>query len=411
MKTVARAEGVPPEAVREKLARGHVVIPANVHHQALVPVGIGRGLSTKVNANFGTSQKYTDPACELAKLHAAVQAGADAVMDLSTGGDIDAVRRRVVEQCTVPLGTVPVYQAAIEAGGPDAMTLDSFMDVLERHARDGVDFVTVHAGLTREAIPLVEQRLMGAVSRGGSFLIKWMRAHDRESFIYENFDRILDVCREHDVTMSLGDGLRPGCIADATDEAQLHELRVLGELTTRCREAGVQVMVEGPGHVPLQDVQRNMELQRDLCDGAPFYVLGPLPTDIAPGYDHVVSAIGGALAGMHGADFLCYVTPKEHVGLPNAEDVREGVIVSKIAAHIADVAQGLPGAQERDRTMARARTSRDWDAMREACIDPVRFNQMLATEDQDDKCSMCGEFCAVKLFREPLEQGSEQDPG
>jgi phosphomethylpyrimidine synthase len=390
--------------VREKIASGRAVIPANVHHDSLAPVGVGQGLSTKVNANFGTSQKYTDAACEIAKLHAAVEAGADAVMDLSTGGDIDGVRRQVIAQCTVPLGTVPLYQAAIEVGGPQEMTFASFMNVLERHAEDGVDFATIHAGLTRAAIPMVEKRLMGAVSRGGSFLIKWMRAHGRESFLYENFDEILALCREHDVTMSLGDGLRPGCIADATDEAQLHELGVLGELTERCREAGVQVMVEGPGHVPLQDVKRNMELQKDICDGAPFYVLGPLPTDIAPGYDHVVSAIGGALAGMSGADFLCYGTPKEHVGLPNADDVREGVVVSKIAAHIADVAKGLPGAADRDRRMAEARTRRDWDAMKELCIDPVRFSEMLTTEDQDDKCSMCGEFCAVKLFREPLEQ-------
>jgi phosphomethylpyrimidine synthase len=400
MEHVARAEGLEPEDIRRKVATGRVVVMCNPLHERVQPLGVGEGLRTKVNANFGTAPDRGDIDGELAKLNCAVEAGADAVMDLSTGGDIDAVRRAIVAASPAVLGTVPVYQAAMERGGPVHMDAESFLDVFERHARDGVDFATIHAGLTRAAIPLTEKRVMGAVSRGGSFLITWMRAHDQENFLYERFDDILAIAHEYDVTMSLGDGLRPGCIADATDDAQLHELRVLGELAARCRAAGVQVMIEGPGHVPLQDVERNMFLEKEICDGAPFYVLGPLPTDIAPGYDHIVSAIGGALAGAAGADFLCYVTPREHVGLPGPGDVREGVIVSRIAAHIADIAKGLPGAADQDLRMAKARTARDWDAMQRCALDPVRFAQMLADEDKSDKCSMCGEFCAIKLFHE-----------
>jgi len=321
-------------------------------------------------------------------------------MDLSTGGDIDAIRRAVVQQSTAPVGTVPIYQAAIEAGGPEGMSMESFMRVFERHARDGVDFATVHAGVTREAIALLEKRLMGVVSRGGSFLVKWMRTHGRQSFLYENFDDVLAVAREFDVTMSLGDGLRPGCIDDATDEAQLHELRMLGELAARCRESGVQVMIEGPGHVPLHQIEENVRLEKEMCDGAPFYVLGPLPTDIAPGYDHVVSAIGGALAASCGADFLCYVTPKEHIGLPDAGEVREGIIMSRIAAHVADVAKGLPRARELDRQMALARAARDWDAMLERAMTPERFGELMGGESREDRCSMCGEFCAIKIFQD-----------
>ncbi|GAH58222.1 unnamed protein product, partial [marine sediment metagenome] len=277
---------------------------------------------TKVNANIGTSPERSGPEEELAKLRTALRAGADTVMDLSTGGDIDLVRRLIVENSVAPVGTVPIYQAAIEAGGPEQMSIESYMGVFERHAKDGVDFATVHAGVTREAMPLLAKRLMGVVSRGGAFLLTWMKASGRENFLYEHFDDILDVAREYDVTMSLGDGLRPGCVADATDEAQLHELRVLGELAERCRQRGVQVMIEGPGHIPLDQIQENVRLAKQHCARAPFYVLGPLPTDIAPGYDHIVGAIGGALAGACGADFLCYVTPKEHVGLPDEEDVR-----------------------------------------------------------------------------------------
>lgn len=400
VRAVAAEEGIEAEALRVAVEKGRAVVPANREHANLAPVGVGEGLRTKVNANIGTSPDRSCAEMELEKLAEALRAGADTVMDLSTGGDIDGVRRQVMEHCSAPVGTVPIYQAAIEAGGPADMTMDSYLRVLKRHAADGVDFVTVHAGLTREAIPLVEQRLMGVVSRGGAFLIKWMRNHRRENFLYENFDAVLDLARDYDMTMSLGDGLRPGCIEDATDEAQLHELRVLGRLARQCREAGVQVMIEGPGHVPLQQIEENVRLEKEWCDGAPFYVLGPLPTDVAPGYDHIVGAIGGALAARHGADFLCYVTPKEHVGLPDPGDVRDGVVVSRIAAHVADVARGRPGAGQWDRRMSEARAERDWEAMQRQALDPRRFGEMLAAEDKDDRCSMCGEFCAIKLFRQ-----------
>ncbi len=406
MRAIARQEGLAGESVRGALERGEVVALCGAAHEGVGPVGVGRGLRTKVNANIGTSPERGSPEGELEKLQAALEAGADAVMDLSTGGEIDAVRRQVIAHCPVPVGTVPIYQAAIETGGPEQMSMASFMDVFERHARDGVDFATVHAGVTREAIPLVERRLMGAVSRGGAFLLRWMRTSGRQSFLYEHFDDVLAVAREFDVTMSLGDGLRPGCIEDATDEAQLHELRVLGELTERCRVAGVQVMVEGPGHVPIDQIERNVRLEKDWCGGAPFYVLGPLPTDVAPGYDHVVGAIGGALAGAHGADFLCYVTPREHVGLPGPEDVREGVVVSRIAAHVADLAKGVAGAAEWDRRMARARAERDWAAMQRLALTRARFAEMLEGESLADRCSMCGEFCAVKLFREAPQEAA-----
>jgi phosphomethylpyrimidine synthase len=403
MRAVCAKEGIDEETLRRKIADGRVVVPANRCHGNLDPIGVGEGLRTKVNANIGTSPERSCAEAELKKLESALEAGADTMMDLSTGGDIDDVRRQVLEHCPAPLGTVPIYQAAIEAGGPDEMSMESYMDVLRRHAEDGVDFVTVHAGLTREAIPLTEDRLMGVVSRGGSFLVKWMRRHERENFLYENFDDVLALAAEYDMTMSLGDGLRPGCVADATDEAQLHELRVLGGLAERCRQAGVQAMVEGPGHVPLHQVVENMRLEKKWCKGAPFYVLGPLPTDVAPGYDHIVGAIGGALAAAHGADFLCYVTPKEHVGLPDENDVREGVIVSRIAAHIADLAKGVEGALDWDERMSKARAERDWNAMAEHALDPTLFEQMLAGESKEDRCSMCGEFCAIKLFREPAD--------
>ena len=400
MRAVAADEGVAEQALRSSIEEGLVVVPANREHAGLRAIGIGECLRTKVNANIGTSPERSSPGEELDKLRVALEAGADTVMDLSIGGDIDRTRRSVIENSPAPVGTVPIYQAAIEAGGPAQMSMASYMRVLERHARDGVDFVTVHAGLLRAAVPLAEKRLMGVVSRGGSFLVKWMTTHGGENFLYEHFDDLLALARQYDVTMSLGDGLRPGCVEDATDQAQLHELQVLGELTERCRQAGVQVMVEGPGHVPLNQIAENVRLEKDWCGRAPFYVLGPLPTDVAPGYDHIVAAIGGALAAANGADFLCYVTPKEHVGLPDAADVREGVIVSRIAAHIADVAKGLPAAARWDARMSRARAERNWEDMACNALDPQRMRAMLATESKGDRCSMCGEFCAVKIFRE-----------
>jgi len=396
-------ESAGSDELMAKLRCGTVVIPANRNHAALKPVGIGDGLKTKVNANIGSSPALSDIKLELGKLAAALQAGADTVMDLSIGEDIDETRAAIVENSPAPVGTVPIYQAAIEADGPENLSLKAYLDTFERHARDGVDFATVHAGVTRAAMPLLEKRLMGVVSRGGAFLIKWMRGHGRESFLYEHFDDVLDIAREYDVTMSLGDGLRPGCIEDATDEAQLHELKVLAELAQRCRERGVQVMIEGPGHIPLDQIEQNVRLEKQYCDGAPFYVLGPLPTDIAPGYDHIVGAIGGALAAGHGADFLCYVTPKEHIGLPGVEDVREGVVATKIAAHIGDLVKGVKGAAELDRKMSRARTDRDWQRMMGAALDPDRFEELMDGESRGDQCSMCAQYCAIKLFRETAQ--------
>lgn len=409
MQLVCAGEALQEEELRGALAAGRAVVLANTEHAGVQPVGVGENLRTKVNANIGTSPTRSDAEHELRKLRSALRAGADTVMDLSTGPGIDEVRRTVLEHSDAPVGTVPIYQAAIEAGGPEQMTLASFLDVFERHAGDGVDFATVHAGVSREAIPMLEKRVMGVVSRGGAFLVRWMRVHERESFLYEHFDELLPIAREYDVTISLGDGLRPGCIEDATDEAQLHELRILGELARRCRDAGVQVMIEGPGHLPLDHIQENVRLEKEWCDGAPFYVLGPLPTDIAPGYDHLVGAIGGALAGAHGADFLCYVTPKEHVGLPGEADVREGVMASRIAAHVADVAKGLPGARELDVRMSRMRADRDWDAMVACALDREKFAEMLASEEKGDRCSMCGEFCAVRLFRDLAEETARQE--
>jgi len=402
MKRVAADESLDVKVLAQRIRDGLVVIPAIKNHKLTQPIGIGTGLRTKVNANIGTSPARCSLDEELEKLRGALDAGADTIMDLSIGDDIDAVRRAVIEACPVPLGTVPIYQAAIEAGAPESATARGYLDVFEKHARDGVDFATVHAGVTRGAIPLLEKRLMGVVSRGGAFLIKWMQTHDKESFLYECFDEVLAIAREHDVTLSLGDGLRPGCLEDATDEAQLHELKVLGELAERCRKSGVQVMIEGPGHIPLNDVVRNVELEKKHCHGAPFYVLGPLPTDAAPGYDHIVGAIGGALAAYAGADFLCYLTPKEHIGLPGAEDVRAGVMVTRVAAHIGDVAKGIAGARDLDRRMAEARTERDWEAMAKCALDPELFARLLDGEEKSDQCSMCGKYCALKVFRDAL---------
>lgn len=404
MEYVASVEDVTADDLRDGIATGHVVIPANRRHENLEPVGIGAGLRTKVNANIGTSPSRCDTAVEMKKLRVALEAGADAVMDLSIGGDIDAMRKTVVENCPRPVGTVPVYQSTLEQGGPQNMTADAFLEGFEKHARDGVDFATIHAGVTQGALPLLENRRMGVVSRGGSFIIKWMREHGEESFLYEQYDRILDIAHEYDVTMSLGDGLRPGCTEDATDEAQIYELRILGELAERARERGVQVMIEGPGHVPLGDIAENVRLERELCDQAPFYVLGPLPTDSAPGYDHIAGAIGGAIAASEGADFLCYLTPKEHVGLPDDEDVREGVVVARLAAHVGDLAKGLTSAVERDKAMSAARTARDWDAMAEHALDPRKFQEMLQDEDKNDRCSMCGEYCALRVFGDEMDQ-------
>ena len=403
---VASHEDVSVNFLKEKIAKGLVVIPANINHKNLKPIGIGADLKIKVNANIGTSPLKLDLKTELLKLKAAIESGADTVMDLSTGGNLDKIRKKIIEKCSVPLGTVPIYQAAIEAGKIEKMNIDIYLKVLEKHVQDGVDFVTVHAGVTRKAFPLIRKRVMKCVSRGGSFLLAWMKYHKKENFLYEYFDEILKIAKKYDVTLSLGDGLRPGCIADATDKAQIQELKVLGNLAKRARQAGVQVIIEGPGHIPLNEIEKNVILEKRYCNSAPFYVLGPLPTDIATGYDHIACAIGGALAGWKGANFLCYVTPKEHIGLPDINDVREGVVITKIAAHIADIAKGNKEAISQDLKMAQARERVNWDKMLKHAIDQKKFIELRREEckknpqlAEEKYCSMCGPFCVFKIYK------------
>lgn len=414
MEIVAKTEGIDVQTLIDGIKKGEIVIPCNINHKNLVPKGIGKGLSTKVNANIGTSDAYPDIEKEIEKLNAAVKAGADAVMDLSTGGNIDYSRKKILENSPVPVGTVPIYQAAVEAmdkyGSIVAMTEDDLFDIIEKQAEDGVDFITVHCGLNLESLKKLKDngRIMDIVSRGGSFTVGWMLHNEKENPLYEHFDKLIDIAKKYDVTLSLGDGLRPGCLEDATDSAQIQELIILGELVKRARKAGVQAMVEGPGHVPIDQIEANVKLQKQLCHNAPFYVLGPIVTDIAPGYDHITSAIGGAIAASAGADFLCYVTPAEHLGLPDLEDVKEGVIAAKIAAHAADIAKGIKGARERDLSMAKARKALNWEEQIRLSINPdkalkYRSNKNLPSADT---CSMCGKFCAMKIVGNYL--GSEQ---
>jgi phosphomethylpyrimidine synthase len=405
MEICAAEEGVEVEYIRQGVADGTIVICRNVNHKTIKPLVIGRGLRTKVNANIGTSKDNNDPAAELEKLHVACKAGADAVMDLSTGGDLASIRKAVMEQSTVAIGTVPIYQAAVKILGEkkaiSEMSPDDMFAVIEENGRDGVDFITVHCGVNRESVAAVEQqgRVLGIVSRGGSMIANWMRCNSRENPLYEEYDRLLAIAHRYDMVLSLGDGLRPGAIHDATDRGQISELIILGELAARARDAGVQVMIEGPGHVPITEVEANISLQKKLCQGAPFYVLGPLPTDIAPGYDHITSAIGGAIAGAAGADFLCYVTPAEHLRLPTLADVRDGVIASRIAAHIADIAKGIKGAEEQDRKMSLCRKKFDWQGQVDLSIDPEKTVALLekSKSANEEGCTMCGEFCAIKL--------------
>lgn len=410
MKEVAEVEGVEPEVIRQGVAEGVIVISANPRHASLKPCGIGRGLSTKVNANLGTSSDYGSIETELEKLRAAIDAGADAVMDLSTGGDIPAVRRAVIGASTIPVGTVPVYQAGIKAidtyGAIIKMTVDDLFESIASHIEDGVDFITVHCGVTRSAIARLKQqgRVADVVSRGGAFLMGWVLHNECENPLYEYYDRLLEMAHEYDVTLSLGDGMRPGCIADATDRAQIEELLTIGELVDRAWAAGVQVMVEGPGHLPLDHIEANVKLQKSICRGAPFYVLGPLVTDIGAGYDHITGAIGGAIAAAAGTDFLCYVTPAEHLSLPDPEDVRQGVMASRIAAHAGDIVKGVKGAFERDRRMSEARKRLDWESQVHLALDSKRsrevHNRQHATAGS--ACSMCGKFCAMELVNEYL---------
>ncbi len=401
----AEVEGVSPEHIRKGVAEGSIVVVRNRLHGTVNPCAIGKGLRTKINANVGTSRDRIDVEMELEKVRIAARFGADAVMDLSTGGDLRSIRKTILEASPVVVGTVPIYQAATFMLDREKaiveMTPDDMFRVCEENGEDGVDFITVHCGVTRRSVACIEEqgRVLGIVSRGGSILSKWMRFNKRENPLYEEYDRLLAIAKRYDMVLSLGDGLRPGCLADATDRGQVQELILLGELTQRARNHGVQVMIEGPGHIPLDQIEANVTLQKSLCNGAPFYVLGPLPTDIAPGYDHLVSAIGGAIAGAAGADFLCYVTPAEHLKLPTLDDVREGVVASRIAAHIADIAKGCPGAVGRDLAMARCRKKFDWEGQVASAIDPERAGALLEKSESagDEGCTMCGEFCAIKL--------------
>jgi phosphomethylpyrimidine synthase len=409
MKHVAQTEGLDTELVRAEVARGRMVIPANKVHvsKGLKPIGIGIAARTKINANIGKSSLTSDSSCELEKLFIAVKHGADTVMDLSTGEDIDAVRSRIIEASAVPVGTVPLYQVVQQLEDIGDMKPKDFLDVVEQQARQGVDYMTIHCALLREHVPMTEKRVTGIVSRGGSLVAKWMMLHKQENPFFTHFDDLCDIMHEYDVTWSLGDGLRPGSLADACDEAQFAELKVMGELTHRGRAKNCQVMIEGPGHVPMDQIERNIKLEMELCDEAPFYVLGPIVTDIAPGYDHITSAIGGAMAAWYGAAMLCYVTPKEHLGLPNLEDVHQGVIAYKIAAHSADVARRRIGARDRDDALSRARFAFDWPEQFRLSLDPETAKRMReetlseAGHAQSHYCSMCGpKFCSMKTTEE-----------
>ncbi|HUG67150.1 MAG TPA: phosphomethylpyrimidine synthase ThiC [Pirellulaceae bacterium] len=417
MEFVAKRENLTPELIREEVAAGRMVIPANKVHLAgrLEPMCIGVAATCKINANIGNSAVTSDAAEELQKLHTSVHFGADTVMDLSTGKDIDSIRRAIIDASPVPIGTVPIYQMLEELGGNiEDMNAQHFLDMVEHQAKQGVDYMTVHCGVLLEHLHLSTNRVTGIVSRGGSLIAKWMMVHRKQNPLYTHFDDLCDIMREYDVTWSLGDGLRPGSIADASDEAQFAELDVLGELTRRGQENGTQVMVEGPGHIPMDQIQMNMERQAQVCNGAPFYVLGPLVTDIAPGYDHITSGIGAALAGWHGAAMLCYVTPKEHLGLPNNEDVKQGVIAYKIAAHAADVARHRKGAQDRDDALSRARFAFDWNEQFRLSLDPETaraYHDETLPQDTFKSahfCSMCGpKYCSMKITEDIRKMANE----
>lgn len=404
MEAVAGAEGVDIGHVIEGVRQGTIVICRNSRHSKIPPLGVGRGLRTKTNANIGTSKERMSIPDEIEKLKAAIAAGVDAVMDLSTGGPITEIRGEILRYSTVAVGTVPIYQAAVETVGRGKavvqMDPELLFRVIEKQGEEGVDFITVHCGVTRNSVERLEKkgRVMDVVSRGGAFHLEWIIYNDAENPLYERFDRLLDIAKKYDMTLSLGDGMRPGCLADATDRSQIEELITLGELRDIALDAGVQVMIEGPGHVPINQIETNIKIQKELCKGAPFYVLGPLVTDVAPGYDHITSAIGGAIAGAAGADFLCYVTPSEHLRLPDIQDVREGVIAARIAAHAADIAKGVKGALEWDCEMSRRRKALDWKGQIELSIDPEKALRLRESSmpKESDVCTMCGEFCSMK---------------
>jgi phosphomethylpyrimidine synthase len=408
METVAKEENIDVQKIIKRLSKGYITIPKNVNGRS-VPKGIGKGLTTKINANVGSSSEIEDIEIEVQKAKIAAQYGADAVMDLSTGPDLKKVREKIMHAVDVPIGTVPIYEAAVEAskekGAVIDMDEDDMFNAIINQAKEGVDFMTIHSGITMDTVEKVRNsdRIMGIVSRGGAFLAAWILQNGEENPLYKNYDYLLEIAREYDVTLSLGDGLRPGCLADASDIPQIQELVTLGTLVERARNAGVQVMVEGPGHVPIDQIQANMKIQKTICKGAPFYVLGPIVTDLAPGYDHITSAIGGAIAASSGADFLCYVTPKEHLAIPDIEAVKEGVIASKIAAQAADVATGLKSAWNNELEMAKARRCFDWEKQFELAFDhetPRKYRESKPTSG--DMCTMCGEFCALRIVRDNL---------
>ena len=421
VKYIAETEKVDAELVSAELAAGRLVIPANKLHlkSNLKPIGIGRLLTTKVNANIGASSIRSSAKAEIEKLQTALAAGTDAIMDLSTGSGLDDIRKQLLDRCPVPFGTVPIYQV-IEGRNVEDIDRKTILETIEKQARQGVDFFTIHAGVLKEHLPLLESRVAGIVSRGGALLAKWMLYHNKQNPLYDMFDDLCDIMAEYDVCFSLGDGLRPGAVADATDAAQIAELKTLGQLTQKAQEKGCQVMVEGPGHIPFDQIQHNMEIQQQICNGAPFYVLGPLVTDIAPGYDHITSAIGGTAAAYYGASFLCYVTPSEHLGLPDADDVRAGVIAAKIAAHAGDIARGLKGADERDRRLSIARSNLDWKRHFAESLDRQTAERMhrqackeIDTEQlpSADYCTMCGrDWCSVRINKQIQEAIKKNKP-
>jgi len=417
MQAAAAAEGVTAEFIRDGIAAGNIIICHNIKHLNGKPLPVGRGLRTKVNANIGSSADDLDISKELEKARVAVKYGADAIMDLSTGGPVDEIRRAIIAETSACIGTVPLYQAALDAVRVRKkaivdMTVEEMFAGIIKHAEDGVDFITVHCGVTRSTVERMknEGRVMDVVSRGGAFTIEWMAYNNAENPLFEHYDRLIEIAREYDLTLSLGDGFRPGCLADATDRAQIHELILLGELTQRAWDAGVQVMIEGPGHMPLNQIEANILLQKRLCHGAPFYVLGPLVTDIAPGYDHITCAIGGTVAAAAGADFLCYVTPAEHLKLPSVEDVRDGVVATRIAAHAGDIVKGVKGAIDQDTAMARCRKKLDWEGQFALAIDPDRARQLRAESGVADHgaCTMCGEFCAYKVMDDAMGKAAKE---
>ncbi len=408
---IAKKEDVSVSFLKRTIDKGYCVLVKN-HRHRITPIAIGKGLTTKVNANIGTSPDVADLRLELKKLAAAVKAGADTVMDLSTGGDVDHIRKAIVKASTVPIGTVPIYQVALESRKKKKpftkASVDEIFEVIERHLDDGVDFITVHCGVTRESIRGLrrKRRVCGVVSRGGSMMIEWMEYNKKENPLYEHYDRLLKLAKKYNATLSLGDGLRPGAIADATDRYQIRELIVIGELVKWARDKDVSVMVEGPGHIPIHEIEANIQLEKSICNEAPFYVLGPLVTDIGAGYDHIVSAIGGALAAYYGADFLCYVTPSEHLGLPTVAEVKEGVIASKLAAHAADIAKGIRRARQTDLKVSKARYSLNWKKMLNLFVDPEKATKIFRRSRSKSNltCTMCGEFCAMKKTREIIKR-------